>query len=245
MARFTWQDQRSNTGNGHLFSKSTNAQNAAQTPVFSTAQSINLGGTTSSGGVNPDGLLGQVNIATDHSGGSTHGNVYILGSVNPSGADPLDVYFIRSEDGGTTWSAPIRVNNDFGDTSSFQWFGTMSVAPNGRIDVIWNDTRNSLDNSTSELFYAYSTDAGNTWLGNIPLTSPFDQSLGYPDQDKIGDYYDMISDNSGVSLAFSATFNGGQDVWFARIAVPEPSSLLVMGFCACLCLGGAFRRRRV
>jgi hypothetical protein len=232
------------TGNGHLFSKSTNAQDSAQIPSFTAAQSISLGGITSRGGVNPAGLLGQVNIATDHSLTSTNGNVYVLGSVDPAGADPLDVYLIRSEDSGDTWSSPIRVNNDATDDGSSQWFGTMSVAPNGRIDTIWNDTRNSADNSLSELFYAYSLDAGDTWLGNIAMTIPFDQSLGYPNQNKMGDYYDMISDNEGVNLSFAATFNGGQDVYFMRInAVPEPSSLLFVGFGVC-CFLGLPRRRR-
>ena len=202
---------------GHLFSKSTNAKNSAQTPAFTSSQSVNLGGTTSFGGVNPAGLLGQVSIATDHSPTASHGNVYMLASVDPPGNDPLDVKFIRSTDNGDTWSNPIRVNNDSLGTNAYQWFGTMSVAPNGRIDVVWNDTRSDPTETTSELFYAYSFDAGDTWLGNIALSSPFDPSLGYPDQDKLGDYYDMISDNTGASLAYAATFNGGQDVYYLRI----------------------------
>ena len=206
-----------NSSAGHRFSKSTNAQDPLQTPTFSSSQFLDLGGNSSIGGVNPAGLLGQVAVATDHSFTDTRGNVYVLGSVDPLGSDPLDVKFTRSADGGETWSDPIRVNNDSLGSDAYQWFGTMSVAPNGRIDAIWNDTRNSLDASTSELFYAYSFDAGDTWLGNTPLTDPFDQSLGYPAQAKLGDYYDMISDNTGVSLAYAATFNGGQDVFYLRI----------------------------
>ena len=41
--------------------------------------------------------------------------------------------------------------------------------------------------------------------------------MGYPNQDKLGDYYDMVSDNTGAYLAYAATFNGGQDVYFLRI----------------------------
>ncbi len=206
-----------NTSDGHLFSKSTNAQNPLQVPSFSAAQSINLGGETTGGDVNPSGLLGQVNIATDHSFTDTRGNVYVLGSVDRPGPDPLDVMFVRSTDGGNTWSNPIRVNNDANGTNAYQWFGTMSVAPNGRIDVIWNDTRNDASDSTSELFYSYSFDAGTTWQGNTALSQSFDQSLGYPVQQKIGDYYDMVSDNTTAYLAYSATFNGEQDVYFLPI----------------------------
>ena len=232
-----------NTGNGHLFAKSTNAQNPSLTPAFSAAVSINLGGTTSTGGVNPAGLLGQVNIATDHSFTSKRGNIYVMGSVNPAGADPLDVMFIRSQDDGATWSSPIRVNNDPVGSAS-QWFGTMSVAPNGRIDAVWNDTRNSPSSTTSELFFANSFDGGLTWLGNKALTIPYNHSLGYPNQNKMGDYYDMISDEFGAHLAYAATFNGEQDVYYMRInAIPEPSSLAIVGLGACLLGLTALRRR--
>ena len=211
-----------NSSAGHRFSKSTNAQDPLQTPTFSMSQSIDLGGNSSFGGVNPSGLLGQMSVASDHSFTDTRGNVYVLGSVDPAGSDPSDVMFIRSTDSGDTWSNPVRVNNDSPGSDANQWFGTMSVAPNGRIDAIWNDTRNSQDDSTSELFYSYSFDAGDTWLGNIALTDPFDHSLGYPMQEKLGDYYDMISDNTGASLAFAATFNGGQDVFYLRIDAEIP-----------------------
>jgi hypothetical protein len=216
-------------GRGHLFSKSTNAQDPTQTPSFTPSQPVSLGGTAiNSSNVNPgrEAITGQVWVATDHSPTSSRGNVYMLSSVHPTGADPADVMFIRSTDQGDTWSDPIRVNNDSPDTNAYQWFGTMSVAPNGRIDAIWNDTRNDPTSRTSELTYAYSFDAGDTWLGNTPLSDPFDQSLGYPPSSKLGDYYDMISDNTGAYLAYAATFNGGQDVYFLRIhAVPEPASL--------------------
>ncbi len=209
------------TNNGHLFAKSTNAQLVGETPTFTT-QSINLGGLTSSGAINPEGLLGQVSIATDHSTTANRGNIYVLGSVDPAGADPLDVMFIRSTDNGATWSAPTKVNNNSAGDNSYQWFGTMSVAPNGRIDVIWNDTSVDASNNFSVLKYAYSWNGGLSWLGNVALTSPYNHTLGYPSQNKMGDYYDMVSDETGVNVAFSATFTGGQDVYYMRItAVPS------------------------
>jgi hypothetical protein len=111
------------------------------------------------------------------------------------------------------------VNDDSADSEAWQWFGTMSVAPNGRIDAIWNDTRNDPGNFLSEVFYSFSVDAGETWSTNQAITPPFDPSLGYPQQEKLGDYYHMISDNQGANLAYAATFNGEQDVYFLRIRV--------------------------
>ena len=69
--------------------------------------------------------LGQGALAfEDHSQSATHGNVYVLGSVNPPGPDPLDVMFIRSTDGGQTWEL-ARLNHPLSPYSwvfwTYQW----------------------------------------------------------------------------------------------------------------------------
>src|SRR5262249_28090068 len=100
-------------------------------------------------------------------------------------------------------------------------FGTMSVAPNGRIDVIWLDTRDApagLDSSA--LYYSYSVDQGNSWSANEKLSAVFDPHAGYPNQNKMGDYFDMVSDDSSAHLAWAGTFNGEEDVYYSHI-VPK------------------------
>ncbi len=199
--------------------KSTNAKLAAVTPTFPSTVAVPLGGVfTNFGGPNPGGLLGQVGVAADHSGGPTDGNIYVVSSMDPAGPDPLDVYFARSEDGGATWSPPLRVNDDeVFNQNHWQWFATLSVAPNGRIDVIWNDTRRNSVVNLSELYYAYSYDAGATWSVNLAVSPVFDSFVGWPQQQKLGDYYHMISDHAAANLAYAATFNNEQDVYFVRL----------------------------
>lgn len=176
---------------------------------------VNMGGIIRSfTGPNPEGLLGQASISADPLNAS---RVYMLCSVDGVGADPLDVKFARSVNGGITWEPPIRVNDDPSTAENWQWFGTMSVAPNGRVDAIWNDSRNSLTEDNCQLYYAFSVDAGSTWSQNRPLTPVWNSFVGWPTQAKIGDYYHMLSDNDGANLAYAATFNGEQDVYFTRI----------------------------
>jgi hypothetical protein len=200
-------------------SKSTSAKYAGASPGFDFTMPVDLGGSLSPmlGGAtpNPDGLLGQVWVAVDHSGGPTHGYVYVLASVDPPGADPQDVHFIRSADGGLTWSAPVRVNKDVG--TAWQWFATMSVAPTGRIDAVWNDTRYTGLSYLSHLMYSYSMDGGLTWSAEAVLSPAWNSHVGWPNQLKIGDYYDMVSDRVGANLAWAATFNNEQDVYYLRI----------------------------
>lgn len=187
-------------------------------PALTTVASIPLGGEMrSNAGPNTGGVLGRIQIAVDHSARNTRGNIYLLCSVDPPGPDPLDVMFTRSTDGGATWAKPIRVNDDGEETGAWQWFGTMSVAPDGRIDVIWNDTRSSDSPRLCELYYSFSTDGGGTWSDNTAVSRAFDSWIGWPNENKIGDGYDMVSDNAGASVAYSATFNREQDVYYLRI----------------------------
>jgi hypothetical protein len=94
----------------------------------------------------------------------------------------------------------------------------MSVAPNGRIDVVWLDTRvDPMNGFNSALFYSYSTDQGETWSVNTQLSDAFDPHVGWPQQQKMGDYYHMLSDEGGAHLAWANTINGGQDVFYSYI----------------------------
>jgi hypothetical protein len=175
-------------------------------------------------GVNPGGLLGQVSIDVDHSNGPGRDNVYVLAPLSrPKNADPGDVMFTSSTDGGLTWSAPVRVNDDESATN-YQWFGTMSVAPDGRIDAIWLDTRDAVAGSdASALYYSFSIDQGKTWSANEKMSASFDPHVGYPNQNKMGDYFDMTSDSTGAHLAWANTLNGEQDVYYSHI-VPYTST---------------------
>ena len=221
-------------GEGNTFScvRSSNAQIGNQTPVFDhVTQNINMGGDLSGGGINPAGLDGMLFLAIDHSGGQTNDNIYMLASVLPPGRSTTDVMFVRSTDGGLTFSAPHKVNDDPVNPAKWHWFGTFSVAPNGRLDAVWYDTRNDPGNHLSQLFYSYSMDAGVTWSPNVAVSDAFNPSEGYPNQSKIGDYITIVSDNTGGNVAYSATFNlnpnRGQheeDIYYVRVSPTGGSS---------------------
>jgi hypothetical protein len=133
--------------------------------------------------------------------------------------------FARSTNGGQSFSAPQRINDDPVNSSKWHWFGTLSVAPNGRIDVVWYDTRNAANNTDSQLFYSYSTDGGVTWSPNLAVSNSFNPLEGWPNQNKIGDYITIVSDHTGGNVAYAATFNFDrnrgqheQDVYFVRVS---------------------------
>ena len=214
--------------------RSSNAQIATQTPTFDQSTSVNMGGFLGFGG-NQSSRTGwaMVFLAIDRSGGPTNNNIYMLASVVPTGRSTTDVMFVRSTDGGLTFSAPQKINDDPVNPNKWHWFGTFSVAPNGRLDAVWYDSRNAANNTDSQLFYSWSTDAGVTWAPNVAVSNSFNPFEGYPNQNKIGDYITIVSDNTGGNVAYSATFNFNpnrsqheEDVYYVRVSptgTPTPT----------------------
>lgn len=199
--------------------RSSNAQMDGVTPTFDVAHiDLSPGGFAGFDDPNPGGLLGQVNISVDRSGGPTDGNVYVLLPVAGvfSGGD-VDLALLRSTDGGATFDAPIRVTPNVTGLV-WKWFGTMSVAPNGRLDVVFNSNRDAPGNARlHKTYYTFSVDAGTTWSAAVEIGPQWDSYLGWPNQNKIGDYYDIRSDLVGAHLIYATTYNGEQDVYYCRI----------------------------
>ncbi|OQW72520.1 MAG: hypothetical protein BVN35_13970 [Proteobacteria bacterium ST_bin11] len=205
----------------YLFSTSLNASDPLATTSFTT-QNIDLGGSPViflyQNNPNQIGPIGDVQVGVDHSNGPLRGNIYVLASVDPAGVDNQDIKFIRSSDGGQTWSAPVRLNNDAAHRDAYQWFAMQGVAPNSRIDAVWYDTRASLQPGISQLYYAYSWDGGVTWSQNQAVTAPFSTHIGYPlGAQKMGDYSHLVSDENGGHIAYTATYNGEQDVYYLNV----------------------------
>lgn len=126
-------------------------------------------------------------IAVDTSAGPASGNVYVVYTANDA-KDGGDVHFVKSANGGTSFAAPVRLNARPGVDRS-QWFPNATVAPTGRIYVIWYDQqfgqfvwnpRAKLDvGDLTETSMTYSDDAGATWTRPSPLTErPFQAGYG-------------------------------------------------------------------
>ena len=207
----------STTDSSFWVARSSNAKDGGVTPTFNMATNMSLGGDILwNPPVNPAGLGGQVWIACDKSGS---GNIYLLSTTDRNNQNHGDVMFSRSTDGGATWSTPLRVNDDPVNQGKYHWFGTMSVSPSGRIDASWLDTRNDSGNTLSQLYYSYSIDGGVTFSPNIAVSPAFNPLVGWPQQNKIGDYMAMKSDENGAAIVYPATFNNEEDIYFVRVDV--------------------------
>jgi hypothetical protein len=103
----------------------------------------------------------------DLSDGPNRGTIYVNWLDERNG--DLDVFVAASRDGGQTWSAPVRVNDDpKGQPQLFTW---MAVDPiDGSLNLVFHDRRGQQGTMTG-VTLARSVDGGKTF-DNIPLPIP-------------------------------------------------------------------------
>ncbi|MFI5144784.1 MAG: T9SS type A sorting domain-containing protein, partial [Ignavibacteria bacterium] len=124
-------------------------------------------------------------VACDISGGPRNGNIYVVWGDGRNGDE--DVFLERSTDRGSTWSSPVRINNDGIGNGKVQAWPWIAVNQNGLISVVFYDTRNTSSNNNIECWVARSSDGGVTFTNEVLSTqqSPTNQ----PNTDvRFGDY---------------------------------------------------------
>jgi len=149
-------------------------------------------------------------LAVDTSSGPHSGRRYVVAAEQ---AGPLDSdvdLFIRHSDDGLAWSSPLRVS----DTSKGdQYVPWVDVDPQGGVHVAWYDRRNSPDNRLLDVYYAYSSDGGESFHPNIRVTeAPFDGDLGHHQSGApfIGDYIGLDTSKESVPIFWSDTRHSGE-----------------------------------
>ncbi|MDO8594458.1 MAG: CARDB domain-containing protein, partial [bacterium] len=102
----------------------------------------------------------------------------------------FDIFVSSSRDGGQTWSAAVRVNDDRGATD--QYFPSIAVDDtDGAVYVAFIDRRNGYENGLFDVYLAKSDDEGHTFSKNIKVNDwgvPLKRGGREP-----GDYLDMLS----------------------------------------------------
>ncbi len=165
---------------------------------------------------------------------SGDGTIYVvwanIGVPGVNTGNDIDIYMIKSDDEGDTWSEPVRVNQDesgLGHEHYFPWITCDSET--GALSVIFYDDRN-VGGNKCEVFCANSFDKGETWedfrVSDVDFTpSPIPGLAG----DYMGDYigisarggqvYPVWTDNrSGVTMTYCSPYQTN--------SLPRPTNLV-------------------
>lgn len=92
--------------------------------------------------------------------------------MDETAGNGTDIFVSRSTDGGLSWSAPLRVNDDPTGVANDQFNQWLAVDPNtGSINVSWNDTRNDPTHISSDVYYAQSSNGALSFGPNVKVTT--------------------------------------------------------------------------
>lgn len=111
-------------------------------------------------------------------GGGTFVAIYAGAHEQSATNGVSDVNMQRSTDNGVTWTPPVAINDDRPDEWTLNFYPQLQVAPNGRIDAVWQDNRDLADFHFN-VRYTYSTDGGKTWAPSVVVNDrPLDFNFG-------------------------------------------------------------------
>jgi hypothetical protein len=130
------------------------------------------------------------------------------------------IWFARSTDGGTTWAAPVMINNQAGLNDQYnQWLAVDETT--GAIGVIYYDTVNDAGRKKTDMYYQSSFNDGVSWNAPVKVTSAMtDETVAGADSgNQYGDY-NALSGYAGVFFPSwtDRRNNAREEIWTARVA---------------------------
>jgi hypothetical protein len=200
----------------------------------------------------------EANLAYDRSGGPHDGRLYMVYvDENGNESNNTDIFLRYSDDDGTTWSAPVRVNDDATVRSQFNPAIAVDQT-SGNVAITWYDARNSATNTQTQIFGTVSDNGGLSFLSNVLISAgTSDATVGavgsfdFGDYDKMdfagGKFWRTWADNSNSTGDNPGGAGGTLDMYTAMVTysadaqrVPEPGTLWLLASGAGLVL---LRRR--
>jgi len=188
-------------------------------------------------------VYNQPTTAADISDGPFDGNLYVAYG-NADANSNFDIEFIRSTDGGATWSEPYFINDDLTGPSAIhdQFHPWMVINTEGTLAIIFYDQRRDPGHMLFDAYAAYSFDGGESFTTNHRISeSQIDPSNlkstkdGKSDQPNpqmdpaanrspmaglIAEYIGISTYNDYVQAVWTATAAGDQDVFGANWTIP-------------------------
>ncbi len=205
---------------------------------------LNLGGDLSTSASDPTPSEGFITWTCPASGtyflrmfpnipGSLPGFYTVWSVVNSTGPEPSrdqrDIMTVFSTNSGTTWSAPVRVNDD--PPLYDNWLPEIAVGGTGQVFTFWYDWRDAAPSTCggeSQVYLGRSENGSASWSNVGPVSDVISQwtqtfSNITPNQ---GDYLALYANPIAVYAAWADGRNGDPDVYAAAIPLDITPALV-------------------
>ena len=166
-------------------------------------------------------------------------NLYAIwyGNPDPRATRPAadrDIYMRVSYDSGKTWSDRKLINTDADLVNVQHYDPSISIAPNGRLDITWLDGRNSPTPETDpptgnnggfqDVYYRYSTDGARTFSTEYKVTDRIiDRNYGvWSNNNHVHAPLGIVSTDDAAYITWQDSRNGtndasAEDTYFASV----------------------------
>ncbi|HTR96574.1 MAG TPA: T9SS type A sorting domain-containing protein [Candidatus Acidoferrales bacterium] len=142
------------------------------------------------------------------------------------GRDQRDVFVAHSDDGGVTWSTPVRASNS--PIGYDDWLPEVAVSGDGDAWCEWYDWRDAdpaTSGGQSSTYLARSADGGATWTVMGPTSDAISDWTNVASNiaPNEGDYLSLFADGAGAVTAWSDGRAGNPDIYMESWAPGERS----------------------
>jgi len=131
--------------------------------------------------------------------------VHVAWSDDRNGSTNREIYYKRSEDGGSTWGTEARLTNAVRSSES----PSLAISSDSILHMVWFDERNDpTGNWYTDIYYKRSTDRGLNWGPDTRLT--------YKTPPAYSGFPCVVVSGSVVHVAWEDQRNGSGDIYYKR-----------------------------
>lgn len=195
-------------------------------------------------------IYNSVCMDADITNGPYRGNIYL---TVPDGVQDgpyyhSDILFMKSTNGGNTWTQPLRVNDDPMGKPVYQFHQWITINQKGAIVILFYDQRNDPPNYRKfDTYVAFSFDGGETFTTNYRVSDVSSdpgfafsegKGIGHFEENKpfmstympdlptdtkaglLGEYIGVVAYNDQIHCTWTDTRDSNQNVYYSNFKIP-------------------------